>query len=80
LDTEEGLVIVDAGLKSSGEKMLKTLDNLGKRREEVNYVVFTHSHGDHIGSASELRKSLNAKFGIEDGGRRFLEEGGGENR
>uniref|UniRef100_A0A0F2LK11 Beta-lactamase n=1 Tax=Candidatus Aramenus sulfurataquae TaxID=1326980 RepID=A0A0F2LK11_9CREN len=75
LDTEEGLVIVDAGLKGSGERILKALDNLGRKREEVKYVVFTHSHGDHIGGASELRKSLNAKFGIEDEGKKSLEEG-----
>lgn len=48
---EETNILVDAGF---GSKLFAHLDTLGVAAEEINVVLITHLHGDHIGGM--LRK------------------------
>ncbi len=76
IETKEGLILVDSGTPGNGKKIVTEITRLGKSLDDVKYVVFTHSHGDHIGSAHELKDILpDAKFGIESSGVSYLQEG-----
>ncbi|MBP1357719.1 MAG: MBL fold metallo-hydrolase [Sulfolobus sp.] len=68
IETEEGNILVDSGTPGSGEKIFPYL-------KDVRYVIFTHSHVDHIGGASEIMDKTNAKFGIHSNGKEYLEKG-----
>ncbi len=47
-------LVIDAGLKWTGETILALLESLGSPR--VLATVYTHGHWDHIGSAFEIRE------------------------
>lgn len=46
--------IVDTGPADAAEVILDALDDLGIARAEVSYIIPTHAHLDHAGSAGEL--------------------------
>jgi len=45
--TDGGTMLIDAGSRNSGPRVVEYLQNLGIR--EITYVVATHPHEDHIG-------------------------------
>ncbi|MEM2175198.1 MAG: MBL fold metallo-hydrolase, partial [Candidatus Micrarchaeia archaeon] len=50
--------LIDAGIKKTGEKILKYIVS---NNINLKYIVITHAHGDHYGSASMIKKKTNAK-------------------
>jgi glyoxylase-like metal-dependent hydrolase (beta-lactamase superfamily II) len=50
----EGVAVVDTGWRGSGDLVAAALRVLGRRREDVEHVVLTHFHDDHVGSAAEV--------------------------
>lgn len=55
----EPLTLVDTGVRDpvSWEALGAALDALGRAREELQRVVLTHWHGDHLGQALRLREA-----------------------
>lgn len=54
--------LVESGPTNSVPRLLEALDELGIKREDIQYVAVTHIHLDHGGGAGTLLKSLpNAK-------------------
>ncbi len=51
LTTGKGVIVVDAP-PSFGDKMLKAIAEVTK--EPIAYVIYSHSHADHIGGAARL--------------------------
>jgi glyoxylase-like metal-dependent hydrolase (beta-lactamase superfamily II) len=52
------LTIVDAGVPSSWESLQDALPRIGRRLEDVEAVVLTHAHFDHVGFAERARAEL----------------------
>ncbi|BFH72956.1 MBL fold metallo-hydrolase [Sulfurisphaera javensis] len=76
IENDQGLILVDSGTPGSGNKIISTLNSLGKSLTQIKYVIFTHSHVDHIGGAYEIKKVLtDAKFGIDNNGIDYLKYG-----
>lgn len=71
LDNRKG-ILVDSGTQGSGGKILEKINKL---KLNIEYVIFTHSHADHIGGAYEIRSSLDSKFCIDQNGVEYLEKG-----
>ena len=56
---EEGrLTVVDAGVPSSWSSLLEALNDLGRSPADVEAVVLTHAHFDHVGFAERARREL----------------------
>ncbi|WP_197319918.1 MBL fold metallo-hydrolase [Saccharomonospora sp. NB11] len=49
------LTIVDAGLPTSWHSLQRALAQLGRRPEDIEALVLTHGHFDHLGFAERLR-------------------------
>jgi glyoxylase-like metal-dependent hydrolase (beta-lactamase superfamily II) len=76
IDEPDGATLIDAGLKSSGAKLvLEALSKLGKHPRDLKRVLITHSDGDHVGSLSELRQATGASIGISALDGAMLERG-----
>lgn len=46
--------VVDTGSSASTDEIGRVLDTLGVNFDDVRHVVLTHSHGDHVGSLSDV--------------------------
>lgn len=53
------VLLIDTG---TGMYHKKNLDRIGKFLSEIDYIILTHRHFDHIGGAYELSKVINGNF------------------
>lgn len=53
------VLLIDAGEKESGTKVCDYIKKLGYK--EINYVVATHPHADHIGGMAEVINNFDIK-------------------
>jgi glyoxylase-like metal-dependent hydrolase (beta-lactamase superfamily II) len=49
------VTLVDTGYPGDRERLLRSLELVGRRASDVDAVVLTHGHPDHLGSAEHLR-------------------------
>ncbi len=74
LEASDGsLILVDTGLPDSGQKIIKYINSIGKSVTDIKYILITHTHIDHIGSAAELKKMSNAMLGVNEKGIKFMD-------
>jgi len=60
LYSEQGCILVDAGLPDSLPQFERSLATLGRRWSDVKLIVVTHGHVDHAGCAVALREQSGA--------------------
>lgn len=56
LITEERLTLIDAGMPGSRWPLERYLRRIGRRIEELERIICTHGHIDHIGGVRELAR------------------------
>lgn len=54
--TEAGVVLIDAGMDSSGSDVQALLAAMGESMESVRSIMITHWHNDHSAGASATKK------------------------
>lgn len=54
ISTADGLTLVDAGLPRSWRPLTRALSSLGARASDIDTVLLTHGHFDHVGMARTL--------------------------
>ena len=63
LDAEsDGLVLVDAGDKGSGRRILAAIGALGRDISDLRHILVTHCHPDHAGGLAELKSMTSARI------------------
>lgn len=55
IKTVDGLTLVDAGLPGTRRPLHALLEHLGARESDIDAVILTHGHFDHVGVASSIR-------------------------
>jgi glyoxylase-like metal-dependent hydrolase (beta-lactamase superfamily II) len=58
IEDDDRLTVVDAGVPSSWSSLLEALKHLGRSPADVEAVVLTHAHFDHVGFAERARREL----------------------
>lgn len=60
VETDDGLVLVDAGYADRLDVLADALDAHGFAFDDIEYVVVTHQDGDHAGGLAELLAETDA--------------------
>lgn len=58
-NTKDGLVLLDAGWPNCGYLYWSAIEELGFDPRDIKYILLTHGHADHYGTAYEFEKVLN---------------------
>ena len=54
------ITLVDSGYPGDLEKVLRSIEEIGHRPQDVRAVLLTHAHVDHMGAANHLHDSYGA--------------------
>jgi glyoxylase-like metal-dependent hydrolase (beta-lactamase superfamily II) len=76
IERGDGLTLVDAGMRGYWPQLERAVGALGRKVEEVEAVVLTHAHADHVGFAHQVKANSDATVWVherdaEPGMRRF---------
>ncbi|MCH7810201.1 MAG: MBL fold metallo-hydrolase [Chloroflexi bacterium] len=61
LAEENGLTLIDSGLRSSERRLWKAIARIDRQPSDVNHVLVTHHHADHVGSLAAVKKASGAQ-------------------
>ena len=70
---DDGLVLVDAGLRSEEGKILRSIHDSGAGK--LNLIYITHAHLDHYGSAAALKRATGAPIAIHQQDEEIMSRG-----
>jgi glyoxylase-like metal-dependent hydrolase (beta-lactamase superfamily II) len=65
--TKDTILVVDTGMPGNASKIIDCLTGLGRKPNEVEYIVLTHADIDHSGGVAELREITGARVAIHMG-------------
>jgi glyoxylase-like metal-dependent hydrolase (beta-lactamase superfamily II) len=68
-------ILVDAGTRGSGRRILRALEGLGVKPRSVQLILVTHGHVDHCGGVRELAAVLKCPVAIHAGDAEVLRTG-----
>jgi hydroxyacylglutathione hydrolase len=55
------ITLIDTGVKGSAPKIFDYIEENGRDIEDIETVILSHSHPDHIGSAAEIKKATGCR-------------------
>jgi hydroxyacylglutathione hydrolase len=58
----ERLAVVDTAVKSSAPTIFEYIESLGRKPEEIEYVIHTHGHFDHVGGNGLFAERAKPRF------------------
>ncbi len=59
---DDDLTLVDTGMPGDGDRIIDSIKKIGRRCEELNYILITHAHMDHMGSVAAMKKVSGAQI------------------
>jgi glyoxylase-like metal-dependent hydrolase (beta-lactamase superfamily II) len=71
----DGCIMVDTGPPGSGRTIKEWIDTLPIVPEDIQLIVLTHGHADHVGSASSVKDSTGAKIALHEADKEMFESG-----
>jgi glyoxylase-like metal-dependent hydrolase (beta-lactamase superfamily II) len=71
---DRGSIIIDGGTPKKGKAFLKCLGEVEIKPEEIQLIILTHGHWDHVGSTAEIKEMTGAKVVMHKNEKRWLEE------
>jgi metallo-beta-lactamase class B len=67
IPTSEGILVIDALYDYSAEPQIADgLRKLGLDPADIEYVIVSHGHGDHVGGAAHLQEAYGARIVMSD--------------
>ena len=70
----EGTILIDGGAPKQARNFMKGIETLSIKPEDIQLIVITHGHWDHIGSAKEIKEITGAKIALHRNEKDWLEK------
>jgi glyoxylase-like metal-dependent hydrolase (beta-lactamase superfamily II) len=70
----DGVILIDGGDPHKVDNFKKGIDQASIKPEEIQLIVLTHGHWDHIGSTKDIKELTGAKVLLHQRDMHFLEE------
>ena len=70
----EGTILIDGGAPKQVRNFKKAIEKLSIKPQEIQLIVITHGHWDHIGSAKEIKEITGAKIALHRNEKDWLEK------
>ena len=74
--TKDGHILIDGGFDETTPVILESIRKLGFRPEDVEVLLNTQAHTDHVGSMASLKKVTGARVMVMEGDVPMMEQGG----
>lgn len=74
--TPQGHVLIDGGLPESAPLIERSIRQLGFKVEDVEVLLTTQAHFDHVGSLAALQKASGGKVMVMEGDAALVQAGG----
>jgi hydroxyacylglutathione hydrolase len=71
---DQGTVLVDCGPPKKADAFIKQLSTARIKPRDIQLIIITHGHWDHIGSAAQIKEITGAKILMHQKERKWLEE------
>lgn len=71
---EKGTIMVDGGAPQKANKFSKALEKIKINPDDIELIVLTHGHWDHIGSVKEIKELTGAKIAMHHLEKEWLEK------
>ena len=72
---EKGTIMIDGGPPNMRKTFIRRLNEFSIDPKEIQLIVLTHGHFDHVGSAKEIQEITGAKLAIHEKDKMKLEQG-----
>ena len=70
----EGTILIDGGAPKQARNFMKGIETLFIKPKDIQLIVITHGHWDHIGSAKEIKGITGAKIALHRNEKDWLEK------
>jgi len=67
------ITLIDSGVKGSHQKIFDYVASQGKRVNDIDRLILSHSHPDHIGSASRIKSDTGCRICAHRAERNWIE-------
>lgn len=71
----DGVIAVDAGAPNKGKRFARALERAAIAPDDIELIVLTHGHWDHVGCAGQLKEVTGAKLALHEREVAWLETG-----
>lgn len=76
VNTGDGLILMNSGMKESGPLIESSVQKLGFRLTDIKIILVSHAHADHVGAIAYLKRISGAKLEVMDREKLLIESGG----
>ena len=70
----EGVIMIDGGAPKQTKGFMDAIERLSIKPEDIQLIVITHGHWDHIGSAKDIKEITGAKIAMHRREKDWLEK------
>lgn len=71
----DGCIMIDTGPPQSGQAIENWLGTIDINPQEIQLIVLTHGHADHVGSALRVKEFTGARIALHENDKYMYEDG-----